>query len=144
MNDEYDGIEPELDGPWWPKRRVIMSCQKERGPLLVRYFLFRSPWVSVFLHHLMSSDEDRALHDHPWTFITWLVSGGYWEHTTTERIWRKRFSVLYRPAEWQHCLELTKPVWTVVVKFKSRRTWGFITKDGWQKWTNYLTAWCND
>ncbi len=73
-----------------------------------------------------------------------LLSSGYWEYTPTERLWRHRFSVLFRPAEWQHRLELVKPTWTLVFKFRSRREWGFITKNGWEKWSAYLTEWCND
>lgn len=141
--DEYDNIGPN-EGRFWPRKRVIGSCNSPK-PLLVRYFLLHTKPISVFLHHLMQSDEDRALHDHPWSFITILLSGGYWEHTQTERLWRRRFSILYRPAEWQHRLELPKPVWTLVIKFRSRREWGFIMpQTGWQKWNEYLTAWCND
>ncbi len=143
MAEDYDGITANA-GRFWPKYRVIASCNKTKGPLLIRYFLLHTAPISIFLHHLMASDEDRALHDHPWTFVTMLLSGGYWEHTTTQRLWRRRFSILYRPAEWQHRLELDKPVWTLVVKFRSRRDWGFITKTGWQKWTAYLVEWCND
>jgi len=142
MYTELDGVEPEAGR--WPKKRIIFSCDKSKGPLLVRYFLLRSPWISVFVHHLIQSDDERALHDHPWSFITILLSGGYWEHTISERLWRRRFSVLYRPAEWQHRLELERPVWTLLIKFRTRRLWGFITKNGWQRWNNYLTEWCND
>lgn len=143
MANTYDGIKANA-GHHWPRKNVIRACDRTKGTLLVRYFLLHTRPISVFLHHLMLSDEDRALHDHPWSFITILLSNGYWEHTTTERIWRRRFSVLYRPAEWQHRLELERPCWTLVIKFRSRREWGFITASGWQKWTEYLTAWCND
>ena len=129
MADHYDNIRAD-SGRRWPRYRVIRSCDAAKGPLLVHYFLLRTRPISVFLHHLIASDEDRALHDHPWSFITILLTGGYWEHTMTERLWRRRFSVLYRPAEWQHRLELEKPVWTLVIKFRSRRDWGFITAAG--------------
>lgn len=142
MADTYDSIKP-TSGAHWPRRNVIRACNRAQGTLLVRYFLLHTKPFSVFLHHLMRSDEDRALHDHPWSFITILLSGGYWEHTTTERIWRRRFSVLYRPAEWQHRLELERPVWTLVIKFRSRREWGFIMPTGWQRWNEYLTRWCD-
>lgn len=143
MKDAFDGIVPDSSRRWWPRRRVIRACNGG-DVLLVRYFLLHTTPLSIFLHHLRQSDEDRALHDHPWSFITVLLSGGYWEHTPTERLWRRRFSVLFRPAEWQHRLELDQPVWTLVFKFRSRRDWGFIMADGWHRWNEYLTAWCND
>lgn len=142
----FDNIEADAPGPFfgYPRYRSIGACDSTKGPLLIRYFLLHTKPISVFLHHLMQSDEDRALHDHPWSFITILLSGGYWEYTQSERLWRKRWSILFRPAEWQHRLELPKPTWTLVIKFRSRREWGFIMKDGWVKWNDYLTAWCND
>lgn len=138
----------------WPKRRVIWSCEASRGPLLTRYFLINTPRVALYLHHLHASDEDRALHDHPWSFITFLISGGYFEHYAVPgmtndhsrlvvRSWRRRFSVLWRPAEWQHRLELVKPTWTLVLRFRRRRQWGFITSGGWRDWISYGKEWCD-
>ncbi len=144
---------PEGFGPLfgWPRRRTIMSCQRKNGPLLVRYFLFRTRWISVYLHHLIGSDEDRALHDHPWSFVTFLLTGGYWEITPAGRFWRHWLSVLYRPAEWSHRLELTRPVWTLVFRWSRRREWGFwetmrvCGKDWkrWVQWQAYGKEWCD-
>lgn len=127
----------------WPRRRTIMSCASEHGVLLVRYFVFQSERLAVYVHHLMTSDEDRALHDHPWSFVTFLMSSGYYEHTPTGRHWRRRFSVLYRPATWQHRLELVKPTWTLVFRFRRVRVWGFITKGGWMDWRTYGREFCD-
>lgn len=156
----------------WPRRRVIWSCDASKGPLLTRYFLIQTRWFALYLHHLHASDEDRALHDHPWSFVTFLLSGGYFEHTPmpehdqqvcgcrdaswcpfnpaaskvtphTVRTWRRRFSLLWRPAEWQHRLELVKPTWTLVLRLRRRRQWGFITRSGWQDWISYGKEWCD-
>lgn len=148
----------------WPKRRVIWSCTADRGPLLTRYYLIETRWFAVYLHHLHASDEDRALHDHPWAFITFLLSGGYFEHTPWKapemnrrlniqtpppgddrsvRTWRRRFSVLYRPAIWRHRLELVKPTWTLILRSRHLREWGFITKSGWLHWKEYGREFCD-
>jgi hypothetical protein len=131
----------------WPKRRVIWSCSAERGPLLTRYYLIDTRWFALYLHHLQASDEDRALHDHPWSFVTVLLSGGYYEHVrigiATVRQWRRRFSVLWRPAEWQHRLELVRPTWTLVLRLRRRREWGFITSRGWLHWKAYGREFCD-
>jgi hypothetical protein len=135
---------------YWPKKRVIWACDWMRGKLLTRYFLLRTPVFAVYLHHLHVSDEDRALHDHPWSFVTFLLSSGYYEWTpvgqgvgAVVRTWRRRFSVLYRPATWQHRLELVKPTWTLVLRFRTVRDWGFITPDGWLDWRSYGKRWCD-
>lgn len=34
--------------------------------------------INIYLHHFRRSDDDRALHDHPWWFnISWLLDGNY-------------------------------------------------------------------
>lgn len=116
-----------------PRRVITPDCPEGKvgRPLMTRYFVFRRKAFGLFVHHFHRSDLDE-LHDHPWTFMTLLLSSGYWEHTTKGRFWRRRFSILYRPAEYQHFIEIEKPVWTVVLRFRRCREWGFI-KDG--KWT---------
>lgn len=140
-----------LDQPryGWPTRRVIWSCQADRGPLLTRYYLVDSERFAVYLHHLHVSDDDRHLHDHPWDFLSVLLSSGYYEHTeSVQRLgsvkaWRRRFSVLYRPAEWRHRLDLVRPTWTLVFRFRRRREWGFVTPRGWQPWQEYGSQYCD-
>lgn len=34
----------------------------------------------VYLHCFLRSDEDRALHDHPWDWWSWMLFGPYKEH----------------------------------------------------------------
>lgn len=145
----------------WPVRRVIWSCAKQRGPLLTRYYLIETRWFAIYLHHLHASDEDRALHDHPWSFITILLSGGYFEHyeepclvadsyhggwmrsTRVARRWRHRFSILRRPALWRHRLELVRPTWTLVLRSRRLREWGFVTDHGWLHWKEYGREFCD-
>src|SRR5688500_17625240 len=59
--------------------KVIVNCA--RDPYLVRWYLFRSGPVSIFIHKFVRSDEDRALHDHPWAFLVIPIWRGYIEHS---------------------------------------------------------------
>jgi hypothetical protein len=124
--------------------RPIWACARADGLLVERFYLLETRWFAVYLHRLCRSDEQRALHDHPWAFVTCLLSGGYYEHTPRGRQWHRRFSVLYRPANWLHRLELVRPVWTLVIRGRRRREWGFLTRDGWQHWHDYHVQWCDD
>lgn len=36
---------------------------------------------NLYLHVFLRPDDDRALHDHPWAWVSWLLSGTYIEHT---------------------------------------------------------------
>lgn len=148
----------------WSWRRVIPSCDSTKGPLLTRFHIVKLRYFGVYLHRLHISDDDRALHDHPWSFVTCLISRGYFEWTPTtlnaqchatelrligpypgqilRRTWHPRFSVLYRPAEFAHRLELTGPTWTLVLRFKVRRRWGFYLREGWLHWKAYVDRFC--
>jgi hypothetical protein len=122
-----------------PYKTIGGECFKERGPLMIRYFLLRTRWFSIYLHKFLRSDADRHMHDHPWPFVTFLLSGGYWEHTPQGRFWRHRFSILRRPAKWQHWVEVptVEPLWTLIVVGRKTREWGFSTERGWIQWTRY-------
>lgn len=146
-------------GPF--KRMVIMDeCDR---PYLIRY-AFNTWFGGIKLHHILRSDNDRALHDHPWNFRTFILWGGYWEHTPmnlktnafahpilsrarlcapssvdgtlTLRCWRGPGSYLRRPAEFPHRLELEpgRTAWTIVFTSNRTREWGFHTIKGWIPW----------
>ena len=125
-----------------PHTVINDECAPTLGPLLFRWFLFRSPWVTVMLHCFLRSDNDRAFHDHPWDFISFLLTP-YVEHTPYGVFEHKRFSIVMRPAEWRHWVETLHPkTWTLVVHFRRRRVWGFITASGWISWRNYVGDRC--
>lgn len=116
------------------------ECSETLGPLLIRYKIFDSRYFGIFLHHLMRSDIERDKHDHPWSFLTILLTGEYVEHTLCGKKRYTQGSILWRAAEWQHALQLNKPMWTLVFVGPTRRPWGFHTKNGWQFWKTYKYA----
>lgn len=124
------------------------------SPLMWRYILLRTPWFGIYLHHFLRSDYDRALHDHPWSFVSIILRGGYWEaHDQTidgsMRIeWRAPGRVLLRPAEWRHRVILDDGAtsWSLVIVGSRERKWGFFLPTGWCWWRkhNYRDAVCED
>lgn len=143
--EKLETTSPSAPGPLlgWPRCQTIWQCQDANAVLLKRYYLLQLPFLAVYLHYLAASDEDRALHCHPWSFVTILLTSGYHEHTPALKLWHRRFSILFRPAEWLHRLELMKPCWTLVFRFRRRRLWGFWSPEqGWVDWKTYGKAWC--
>lgn len=113
-------------------------------PYMLRWYVIpRNPLLNVYLHKFMRSDDDRALHDHPWWFVSLMLWGSYTEVTDAGRArrtapepWRLFFGdrpVVFRAAEWRHRVELLghgwrdheSPCWTLIVTGPRRRTWGF-------------------
>ena len=66
-----------------PKRILDLT---DGSDYLTRYFLFRSPWLNVFLHHIHREDKDRHPHNHPWPWsYSLILRGGYCERRYTTR-----------------------------------------------------------
>lgn len=121
-----------------------------------RYFLRwyaipRNPWLNVYLHKFLHDDEDRALHDHPWWFVSWMVKGRYREVVPFPEhgsghyhfISRRWLSIAFRQAEHAHRVVLWKefgeplPCWTLVVTGRVVRDWGFLCPQGWKHWKEF-------
>lgn len=100
---------------------------------LTRYYLFRTPWFGMYIHKFYVSDYPVP-HDHPWNFITCPLTIGYHENDEKGNVvLRKPFRFAYRKAENFHWIKKIddRPVWTLFIRFRKRRDWGFLTKDGW-------------
>ena len=123
-----------------------------------RYYLFlkdrtKFPF-NVTLHKIVKSD-DPIFHDHPWSYLTIVLKGGYWEHTPAFNSegkmfaefsqWRGPGSIICRKANEFHWLELEEgiPATTLFFMGPQKRDWGFLvdrtkTKKQWIQWENYL------
>lgn len=99
----------------------------------MRRWQIRTPWGCARLHHILRSDNDRHFHDHPMSFASLILWGGYIEHTPSRdpRVCRAG-SMVFRRAEDPHFLKLRgKSAWTFLLTGPFRRDWGFHTEDGW-------------
>lgn len=116
------------------------------GGLYLRRYFITPRWfpLRVFVHQIFTPDPDRSMHDHPWDFVTFPLSG-YHEirlHDVHGRfnayIWPWQCHT--RPAEYVHSIyQLDKsPTWTIMVTNKARREWGFWVDDKWVHWREYL------
>ena len=136
----------------WGRYRVIMD-RLDGEPYLERYYVFlrdrnRFPF-NIFLHKFLKSDPDDV-HDHPWPFATVILRGGYWE-------WRPQFNHLGEKtgeiAKWcgpgsfrtaqattYHRIELDPDItcWTLFMPGAKQRDWGFLVKNKWIQWEEYL------
>ncbi|SKS53190.1 hypothetical protein [Mycobacteroides abscessus] len=111
----------------------------EDDPYLLRWYLIpRNKRLNIYLHQFIRSDDDRALHDHPWWFWSFVLAGHYYEHRADgRRIKRHWASIAYRAAKTRHRVELPKSndpmslleredcCWTIVVTGPRTRDWGF-------------------
>lgn len=114
--------------------------KRDDGQLyMMRWYLIKNKHFNLMIHKIVLSDHE-CVHDHPWNFLSLILKGGYVEHVEiplpdgtlykTSKIYHP-LSILFRKAEHRHKLEIHQPCWTLVLRFKVKRRWGFWTKNGW-------------
>lgn len=112
---------------------------------LLRWFVIpRNRWLNVYLHLFRRSDDDRALHDHPWVNASLLLRGSYVEHTIAagginRRVVRTIGDVALRRSTHAHRIELhAGECMTLFVTGPWLRIWGFHCPDtGWVDWRKF-------
>ena len=116
------------------------------GRYLTVYTLLKvklgSSEVSLCIHNFHRGDEDPHPHDHPFAFYSVVLIGGYREFDEENNfIIRKPFSIAHRPATHRHRVEpLTKHCWTICIKVKADRVWGFWSNGTFIPWKDYLRS----
>lgn len=117
-------------------------------PYLERWWIIpHNRYFNIYLHHFMRSDDDRALHDHPWINLSILLSGSYREHmphgvVKLRKPWRPWafWRLPFRRSVDAHRVELIDgaPVWTLFLTGPKIRKWGFLCPRGWVVWTEFV------
>lgn len=123
-------------------KRFIFKWREQLGlpdcPYLIRWRL-ETPWGSVRLHHWLSHDDDRALHDHPWDFVTFVLRGGYTDSGKYTEEHLRAPAIKYRSATHQHTVHPDPGgCWTIIFTGPKVRNWGFWVKDKFVKMNKYF------
>lgn len=106
------------------------------------WVLPRNDLANVYLHEFRASDDDRALHDHPWASTSVLLFGSYYEHTPEGMFYRQAGQVISRPADALHRIELPPGENPISLFFTGPavREWGFACGQGWVHWRDFVDA----
>lgn len=137
------------------QRTPYFHLQHADGSLYMERFWLRSPsnrrdrWA-VRVHHIVTEDLDRELHDHPWDFVSVILRGGYVEARPfgtepdfgapdggerVQLIERKAGSIAFRRATDRHRIVFVLPdTWTLFITSPKRQWWGFYTQAGKVHW----------
>jgi hypothetical protein len=122
---------------------------------LYRWFLLRTRWFKVYLHHFVGDDWSLDLHDHPKRFISIGLKGRYVEITPDPKYgpgngqprtktftspWFRTF-----PADHIHRLRMVRKwngepeeCWTLVIVLRGTREWGFWHLGRFVHWRTYV------
>lgn len=114
---------------------------------LTRLHVWKTPWFAIDVHWIHKPDPEPYLHDHPVTFLSIILRGGYTE-IRGEREANGLFN--YRTHNWfnfiraskddRHTIIAVKPG-TVTLCFMGPKTreWGFHNGKTWLHWKAYYT-----
>lgn len=121
----------------------------------------RNRATNIYFHIVRRSDDDRALHDHPWISLSIVLDGGYFEHEIMEggihkRTWYGPGAMRFRwHGKKAHRLELQQkrfgdmerivelPAKTIFVTGPVLRRWGFHHQSRWvdaYEWDSFCEA----
>lgn len=136
--------------PAFLRKRLIAIADNRPPDFIIGDNYMHRWWViprnrlfNVYLHHFFHSDDDRALHDHPWWNISILLQGQYTEHTipaggVNVRKEYKAGDIKFRSAKAAHRVELTHgDCWSLFITGPVLRSWGFHCPHGWRHWREF-------
>jgi hypothetical protein len=134
------------------RQRIILD-RESNEPYLERYYIFLKERklfpFNIFLHKFLKSDPDDV-HDHPWPYATLIIKGGYWEwiphfdtvgrKTGEYQVWRGPGHFRVSKARSFHRIELDPDItaWTLFMPGPKQREWGFMVRNQWIQWEEYL------
>lgn len=131
---------------WFKNRKRVIYDRNHKKEYLIRYYLFlrnrKNFPFNITLHKILKSDVDD-LHDHPWSYATLILKGGYYEWLPVKsregnvvgsrRVWRGPGHFRKSKANDLHRLELQQgkdgneiPCWSLFIMGKQRQNWGFV------------------
>lgn len=147
----------------WAERRnpnfIVWQDPDARAPYLKRWWVIpRNPLFNIYLHHITASDDDRALHDHPWPNVTIVLRGGYqevvpmrqrqlpaWDHagaTRTHARTEGQCITRLRPSMRHRLVVAPGSVgaWTLFITGPVMHRWGFYCRHGFVHWRVFTSA----
>jgi len=132
-------------------RALVRRLMSRRAPdkvigtdriYMLRYWVWRTRICSLYVHWFCSSDDDRALHDHPWWSLSVCLTGYMLEHLEggTKKLIEPG-SVVLRSARHAHRLELlSENACTLFLTGPRVREWGFLCPQGWRHWRDFTAG----
>lgn len=148
-----------MNFPWLAKRLLRLVARRYAmtapdfvvgdmsDPYLLRWYLLpRNRFLNAYLHEFWRSDDDRALHDHPWPSVSISLQGHYLEHEIKEggihkETFRQPGDIVFRSARRAHRIELLSGdrARTLFITGPRTRQWGFhCPHAGWVPWRAFV------
>lgn len=108
---------------------------------LTRLHVLKTPWFAICVHWIKRPDPEPFDHDHPVSFLSVIVHGGYVEMRNGEAKRRRCLNVIKASLEDRHTIiEVLPNTVTLCLMGPKIREWGFHTPSGWRHWKDYYAG----
>lgn len=97
---------------------------------LHRWFLEKEKTGSVYIHHILRSDYDVEMHDHPGDNLSIVLSGTIKEISPEGTRILRPGDIVSRRATDRHKLKIDEPAITMWIMGERIREWGFWSANG--------------
>ena len=119
-------------------RRLFLTreIKSKEGKLhFQRWRLLQTPWFAVYIHRIFKHDEDKHCHDHPWSFVSVILSGGYAvgvPNTLGRRVYFAPDASYNKSTSFHKLARLYRvPTTTLVFTGPRNREWGYSVDGEW-------------
>lgn len=121
---------------------LVKEIKSKEGELhFQRWRLLQTPLGSVYIHRIFRADQDLHCHDHPWSFVGVVLSGGYIARRLEPSGASKYVSsvVSYNKSTDFHqiCSMNKVPTTTLVITGPRNREWGYSVDGNWMHHKEY-------
>jgi hypothetical protein len=149
--ENANGTKGKQSPSWAFWQRFLIPCENGER-YLARLRIIDTPWFGIYLHDIFEPDGDRDPHNHPWSFLSFVVRGSYTEkvHHEPEQEMagvcpemsvlqhHNRFSVHRMDTKAAHRIVFASPrLKTLIIRGKRQGGWGFFTREGYVPWQHY-------
>lgn len=118
---------------------------------ITRLHVLKTPWFAICLHWLNKPDPEPYLHDHPVSFLSLILRGGYSEKRSinfgpSKIVTHRWFNLVKAHVNDRHTIVEVKPkTLTLALMGPKTREWGFHKETGpdssiWVYWKDYYAA----
>lgn len=127
------------------KRDADFIIGGAENPYMLRWFIIaRNRFFNVYHHVIKRSDDDRALHDHPWWSLSIVLDGSMLEVLSGDRSLTRMLrqgDIVLRRASSAHRLEIRDGGFckTLFITGPRIREWGFHCPKGWKHWKDFVS-----
>lgn len=106
-----------------------------------RWRLIECPFFNIYIHRIYVRDKDKHLHDHPWSYFSFILKGEYIEETPEGLNTKYECSFgIKKSTDFHKIHTVVRPVTSLFITGPKKRVWGYDVDGTWVDFKTYRDA----